>query len=90
MCDGALIWHITNSEHTDYRSFHGPTCDTSFSFLSALVQHVESGTCQEGIHEGSRSIRKMLHYLRLQLGQATVHAARPINWAAQEQKIIMK
>ena len=40
-----------------------PECDARFSVLSALVQHVESNACAEGIYEGTGSIGKMLRYL---------------------------
>lgn len=41
--------------------------DGRFKVLSALVQHVESDRCTEGIEEGTGSIGDMLHYLWLQL-----------------------
>lgn len=40
-----------------------PECDARFAVLSALVQHVESDACGEGIYDGTGSIGKMLRYL---------------------------
>lgn len=48
-------------------AFKCPSCDERFRVLSALVQHVESDRCDEGLEEGTGSIGKMLHYLWLRL-----------------------
>lgn len=57
----------TQSPVHDPRVFKCPECDDRFKVLSALVQHVESDRCTEGIEEGTGSIGDMLHYLWLQL-----------------------
>ena len=44
-----------------------PGCSSNFSVLSALVQHVESDSCDEGIDDGTGAIGKPLHYLWLKL-----------------------
>ena len=44
-----------------------PGCDARFSVLSGLVQHVESGACDEEIYAGTGAIGKLLRYLWLRL-----------------------
>ena len=48
--------------------FKCPTCDTRFKYLSALLQHVESDTCNEVVYENSSygpsgSLGKLMDYL---------------------------
>lgn len=46
--------------------FECPTCETAFSFMSALLQHVESDNCDETLGHGS-PLAKFLRYLRARL-----------------------
>lgn len=61
-----IMLHTRSPVH-DPEVFQCPSCDQRFKVLSALVQHVESDRCNEGIQSGTGSIGKMLHYLRLRL-----------------------
>ena len=58
--------HLNSPVH-DALAYKCPGCHERFSVLSALVQHVESESCSEGLLEGSGSIAKMLHFLHLKL-----------------------
>lgn len=58
--------HIASPIH-DPLVYACPGCDFRTSTLSGLVQHVESSSCEERIDEGTRSIGKMLHFLRVVL-----------------------
>lgn len=48
-------------------AFRCPGCERTFSFLSSLVQHVESDSCSEGIHHGTGAIGKMIHFVSLRV-----------------------
>ncbi len=61
-----IVLHTRSPVH-DPDVFRCPSCDQRFKVLSALVQHVESDRCDEGIWSGTGSIRKMLRYLRLRI-----------------------
>lgn len=41
--------------------FQCPSCDSDFSALSGLLQHVASGTCQQPLHSGA--IGKLVNWL---------------------------
>ena len=68
-------------EHADYLSdggeayvpfaFRCPGCGVTFRYISALLQHVESDACDEGIYEGSGSIGKMIHFIYVQVRNFT-------------------
>ena len=63
----AMEQHVSSPIH-DPLVYECPGCEFRTSTLSGLVQHVESPSCQETIDGGTRSIGKMLHYLRGVLG----------------------
>ena len=54
--------HVNSPVH-DCCPYKCPDCDARFSVLSGLFQHVESNACDEGIDEGSGSMRKLLRFL---------------------------
>jgi hypothetical protein len=56
--------HIASPIH-DPLVYACPGCDFRTTTLSGLVQHVESSSCEERIDGGTRSIGKMLHFLRV-------------------------
>ena len=62
----ALRRHLRSPIHYPW-VYKCPDCSTQFSVLSGLVQHVESDACNEGIHDGTGAVGKMLHYLELKL-----------------------
>ena len=64
---GAAWQQHENSPVHDRLAYKCPGCDTQFKVLSGLVQHVESDACNEGIHDGTGSIGKILHYLWLRV-----------------------
>lgn len=72
MCDKSSETRMAIDLHTrspvhDHYAFRCPLCDERFKVPSALLQHVESDRCDEGITTGTGSIAKMLQYLRLRL-----------------------
>lgn len=52
--------HYT-SDDRDF-SFECPACSSRFRFMSALLQHAESDTCDEHLGR-NRALGKFLHYL---------------------------
>ena len=46
--------------------FKCPTCETSFAFMSAVLQHVESDCCDETLAQG-KPLAKFLRFLRSQV-----------------------
>ena len=46
--------------------FECPTCETAFTYMSALLQHVESDNCDETLAYKS-PLAKFLRYLRSRL-----------------------
>ena len=46
-------------------------CNAQFADLSALLQHVESNSCEEGLSKGTGSIAQLLHYLWMNIGAWT-------------------
>lgn len=55
--------YTSNDPDFDFRC---PTCDTLFLFMSGLLQHTESDTCDEHLGRNT-ALGKFLHYLRLRL-----------------------
>lgn len=58
--------HVSSPIHDPF-VYECPDCEIPFSTLSALLQHVESQTCDEGIWSGSKSIGKLMKYMRKEL-----------------------
>ena len=48
--------------------FGCPGCDSCFSSLSGLFQHVESNACSKGIFSGTRSLGHLLRFLKSRIG----------------------
>ncbi|SCO08057.1 uncharacterized protein FFMR_07409 [Fusarium fujikuroi] len=74
---GADSYFVSNVGRQCYRAFYNisytsgypfqcPTCETPFSLLSGLVQHVKSDHCDECL-DGDRPLRVFLDQLRLRL-----------------------
>ena len=57
-------WY-TREDNPDF-DFECPTCDTPFRYMSALLQHSESGAC-DGNSARNTPLGKFLHYLRVRL-----------------------
>lgn len=74
---GANRYSVLNAGRKCYRAFYYisvtpgyafqcPTCETPFSLMSGLVQHVESDYCDECLDD-DRPLREFLDQLRLRL-----------------------
>ena len=64
--EAGMQQHVNSPVH-DCCPYKCPGCGVRFSVLSGLLQHVESNACNEGVHQGSGSIGKLLHFLLLRV-----------------------
>jgi hypothetical protein len=59
-----LKQHLAGPGH-DPSAFRCPdlACDSRFTCLSALLQHVENSSCSEGVNQGTGSLGRLWHFL---------------------------
>lgn len=58
--------HVNSPVHDPF-AYECPGCDSHFTSISGLLQHVESKSCDESIDGGSGTIGNMLHYVNMRI-----------------------